>query len=478
MYRRVLNDELMFDDDTPSMLDPDTKSLIRGLLQKDPALRIGDDRIKKHKYFEMIDFTFVYYKRYIPPYIPTLNPDDETDTSYFDTVFLEMAPQLDKPDIEDSSAATSDRPDEKTDAGGSSEGGAASKEPPLQPTDENGQDVFDGYSFGGRDPDEAIVEYDDEEDAGSSSDGGGGTDDEAMDGEAEDREAGITSSSMQTASTAPASIEKDAAVAAGPDGSVKDNEQRPSPSTASRHRRDRKRSVELASLMETDDGAERTGEGASLTGTQAEEDDDWDMVETPDGGAAEERNGTRRQGNTLWARGVRDRYRLRLVPAAVRLPIGKRQTSSQNVRSSENKATASAGGSLNSWDWAESRVVSRKSSATPLNSGSETPETPPKLFSRRSALLRGLSDSGLKGSSPKRSLSPHEEGGATPTSVVVVDTECGGTSGEGSRKQSSKNLSGVLSEDEDALRGSKSKKGSKIKRLTFQGPLSVFQGRY
>lgn len=69
MYIRVLQDELLFPDDRA--IDHDTKSLIRGvspvlplvylfplmgiqLLQRNPALRMCEPRIKRHPYFSMM----------------------------------------------------------------------------------------------------------------------------------------------------------------------------------------------------------------------------------------------------------------------------------------------------------------------------------------------------------------------------------------------------------------------------------------
>ena len=73
MYYRVLQDELQFPEDRT--MDQDTKSLIRGvcflvpfltrgesvdlglrwqLLQRNPALRMKEPRIKKHPYFSMM----------------------------------------------------------------------------------------------------------------------------------------------------------------------------------------------------------------------------------------------------------------------------------------------------------------------------------------------------------------------------------------------------------------------------------------
>ena len=110
MYYRVLQDELTFPEDRT--MDQDTKSLIRGvrhsmplgsyrwrsdtllqLLQRNPALRMKEPRIKKHPYFSMMyvfyprisvsaltlgsfcrDWSHVYFKRYIREYPLTTNP--------------------------------------------------------------------------------------------------------------------------------------------------------------------------------------------------------------------------------------------------------------------------------------------------------------------------------------------------------------------------------------------------------------------
>jgi serum/glucocorticoid-regulated kinase 2 len=90
MYVRVLHDELIFPDDR--VLDQDTKSILRGLLQRNPMLRMKEPRIKRHPYFSMIEWAHVFHKRYIPPYIPPINPLDETDTQNFDEAFLDMQP--------------------------------------------------------------------------------------------------------------------------------------------------------------------------------------------------------------------------------------------------------------------------------------------------------------------------------------------------------------------------------------------------
>ena len=61
MYTRVLHDELVFPEERA--IDKDTRSLLRGLLQADPALRLSEPRIKKHPYFQMISWEHVYHQR-------------------------------------------------------------------------------------------------------------------------------------------------------------------------------------------------------------------------------------------------------------------------------------------------------------------------------------------------------------------------------------------------------------------------------
>ncbi|KAF8684675.1 Agc agc-unique protein kinase [Rhizoctonia solani] len=154
MYVRVLQDELQFPDD--KAMDQDTKSLIRGLLQRNPALRMCEPRVKKHPYFSMIDWQHVYYKRYIPPYIPPIDPSNAGDTQNFDEAFLDMEPVIaDETDQTDSEREDSDSESARTASGGKS---------PERPAADEGEevvDVFDGYSFKGRD---SIIIDDDESD--------------------------------------------------------------------------------------------------------------------------------------------------------------------------------------------------------------------------------------------------------------------------------------------------------------------------
>lgn len=164
MYVRVLQDELQFPEDRA--IDQDTKSLIRGLLQRNPALRMCEPRIKRHPYFSMIDWSHVYYKRYIPPYIPPIDPSNASDTQNFDDTFLDMEPVIDDPNDQEQTDTDRDQTDaEPTDGEGedSNTTPSHSRSPSVHPIDES-IDVFDGYSFKGR---HSVILDDDDDDAAS-----------------------------------------------------------------------------------------------------------------------------------------------------------------------------------------------------------------------------------------------------------------------------------------------------------------------
>ncbi|GAA6038913.1 hypothetical protein JCM8097_000571 [Rhodosporidiobolus ruineniae] len=159
MYRRVLHDDLVFDD--PRVFGEHTKALIRGMLQRDPLLRMTDARIKKSRFFDGISWEHIYHKRYAPPFVPTLNPDDPTDLSQFDDVFLSMPAEI-KGDPEDEPGSGRDAPEGE----------------PQAATDEHGRDVFDGYSYFGRDSASIHRHKMEDEDEESEKEGGDGVDEE------------------------------------------------------------------------------------------------------------------------------------------------------------------------------------------------------------------------------------------------------------------------------------------------------------
>ncbi|KAI0348330.1 hypothetical protein BDW22DRAFT_1320313 [Trametopsis cervina] len=147
MYYRVLQDELQFPED--KAMDQDTKSLIRGLLQRNPALRMKEPRIKKHPYFCMIEWSHVYHKRYIPPYIPPIDPSNASDTQNFDDTFLDMEPVINDDDEGEQTDNTDPATDsERTDGEDSATTPSQSRSSSAHPVEDD--TLFDGYSFKGR----------------------------------------------------------------------------------------------------------------------------------------------------------------------------------------------------------------------------------------------------------------------------------------------------------------------------------------
>lgn len=284
MYRRVLHDELTFVEDSSRVMDHDTKTLLRGLLQRNPAVRMTGARIKKHPYFGMIDWDHVRHKRYIPPYVPAVNPNDATDTQNFDETFLAMEPthvQDEDPasspaaDGEDKQADSQDQPTSDEEAPGKIE--------PEKAVDEDGNDVFDGYSFTApRTDKDSIIEEETE----------GETDDTGLTSQSHDQlcESAKTPTSnasdeqYSSSSTRPTSNERETSENTGKSASELGLADGTTPATASKKKQD-------------------------------DVDEDWDVVDTPEDGLTD-LNGGRRRGkrtnNTLFARGVVDKYKLRM----------------------------------------------------------------------------------------------------------------------------------------------------------------------
>ncbi|KAK0547508.1 hypothetical protein OC846_004814 [Tilletia horrida] len=156
MYVRVLHDELVFPEDR--VLDQDTKSILRGLLQRNPALRMRSPRIKRHPYFSMIEWAHVCDKRYIPPYIPPIDPLDEMDTQNFDEAFLDMPPTVANGTDGDSLAEDGkdgEDPEERARAVAAATA-AANAARGAAGADSDVKSLFDGYSYRGRRDSESI----------------------------------------------------------------------------------------------------------------------------------------------------------------------------------------------------------------------------------------------------------------------------------------------------------------------------------
>ncbi|XP_077379550.1 ribosomal protein S6 kinase beta-2-like isoform X2 [Festucalex cinctus] len=84
----------------PPYLTIDAKDLIKKLLKKNPAQRLGSSKadcadIKGHPFFKQIKWDELLNKRIEPPYKPQLQSDD--DVSQFDTMFTRQTP-VDSPD--------------------------------------------------------------------------------------------------------------------------------------------------------------------------------------------------------------------------------------------------------------------------------------------------------------------------------------------------------------------------------------------
>ncbi|KAI8074668.1 kinase-like domain-containing protein [Gongronella butleri] len=89
MYRKILQDELRFPDD----ISENAKSLLRGLLTRDPEQRLGSNgssEIKSHPFFASIDWQLLMQKKVQPPFKPSV--ENAFDTTNFDEEFTSEAP--------------------------------------------------------------------------------------------------------------------------------------------------------------------------------------------------------------------------------------------------------------------------------------------------------------------------------------------------------------------------------------------------
>eukprot|EP00732_Lithocolla_globosa_P004067 Lithocolla_globosa_v1_NODE_3533_length_1645_cov_48.722642.p1 type:complete len:492 gc:universal NODE_3533_length_1645_cov_48.722642:1605-130(-) len=86
MYDRILHDKLRF----PSHVSEPAKALITELLQRDPKLRLGTvgdaEDVRRHQFFEGIDWGKLLRKEYRPPFNPNVN--GELDLKNIDPQFL------------------------------------------------------------------------------------------------------------------------------------------------------------------------------------------------------------------------------------------------------------------------------------------------------------------------------------------------------------------------------------------------------
>ncbi|OSX66814.1 hypothetical protein POSPLADRAFT_1175504 [Postia placenta MAD-698-R-SB12] len=380
MYYRVLQDELQFPEDRT--MDQDTKSLIRGLLQRNPALRMKEPRIKKHPYFSMIDWSHVYFKRYIPPYIPPIDPSNASDTQNFDDTFLDMEPVINDENENEQSDTDQDRQTDTDRTDGEGEDSVVtpsqSRSPSVRP-DDAGIDVFDGYSFKGRhsiimdnEDEEADEEDEDEEEDTSTS--AASTDNVLLEQqlsqtaansaiilaegatateeapEPKTPEAKAPALPEPVAPASPVREQPAAKKAPAPRRSHEAGTERGQTETAARaapeeikpakavpipkaqprptagRQRGRREKSGIAAL---DRDLSDVHDEDELATEREEEDDEWDFVEAE---VVEERNGAK--GTSLFARGVVDRYKLAVFRKSTpRRSGGPRSFSGMSVES-------------------------------------------------------------------------------------------------------------------------------------------------
>ncbi|KAI0297715.1 kinase-like domain-containing protein [Russula brevipes] len=89
MYEKILRDPLLF----PDEVTPSARSILTGLLTRDPAQRLGvngAEEIKRHPFFEKIDWRRLAQKKIQPPFKPSVR--SPVDVSNFDTVFTAEQP--------------------------------------------------------------------------------------------------------------------------------------------------------------------------------------------------------------------------------------------------------------------------------------------------------------------------------------------------------------------------------------------------
>lgn len=93
LFQRIKLAPLTF----PESVSSQAKSLISGMMNRDPKKRLGNDieTLKSHSFFKGLDWDDVYNKRLEPPYKPCAMTRDELDASLqnFEKQFTKMALQ-------------------------------------------------------------------------------------------------------------------------------------------------------------------------------------------------------------------------------------------------------------------------------------------------------------------------------------------------------------------------------------------------
>ncbi|XP_067170589.1 RAC-beta serine/threonine-protein kinase isoform X2 [Apteryx mantelli] len=97
LFELILMEEIRF----PRTLSPEAKSLLAGLLKKDPKQRLGGGpndakEVMEHRFFAAINWQDVVQKKLVPPFKPQVT--SEIDTRYFDDEFTAQSITITPPD--------------------------------------------------------------------------------------------------------------------------------------------------------------------------------------------------------------------------------------------------------------------------------------------------------------------------------------------------------------------------------------------
>jgi serum/glucocorticoid-regulated kinase 2 len=324
----------------------------------------------------------------LAPYIPPIDPSNASDTQNFDDTFLDMEPVIDDPNENEQTDTDQEREQtdtDRTDGEESNTTPSQSRSPSVIPPADDSVDVFDGYSFKGRhsilidsDGDESEEDEEDEDASvaeaeilkadveGPSASGEVSPDERTPEPKTPEAHQPPLPEAAVDIITAPTEPPADDEILAPPRPSKEESppeslsvekviptptdSKRPKPKfarmvttrpavKASRVRREKSGVPALdRDLSDTIDEDEETTE-------KEDEDEDWDIVEAADG---EDRNGA--QGNSLFARGVVDRYRLAVF----------RKASTPVPASSRSFSGASKASDLEASDLADSPTPTEK----------------------------------------------------------------------------------------------------------------------
>jgi len=111
MYRLILTARLTF----PPYMSETARGLVQLLLEKDPSRRLSNpELIKRHPFFEGIDWDALYRKKITPPFIPPVS--SAVDISQIDPMFTEEKPSLEMKSSEEGGAESSAPASASTDA--------------------------------------------------------------------------------------------------------------------------------------------------------------------------------------------------------------------------------------------------------------------------------------------------------------------------------------------------------------------------